>query len=279
VLAVGHDGREDTVGEAPPEPAVACVEGVRTAVALLRIARGHAPAARAGGEVDEAVHHGRRTMNRRGGGEPPDPVTGCGAEGVEVAVVGSDVDPAVPDGGRRVDVGAGPLRPEQPSARRAERVQRPVRVADEDPAVRDRRRRVEELAPAEAGERLGPPAQPAGAGVDCIETAAVGAEVDLPVRERGRAVDLVVGRERPARLAGVDVDRVEPVVPRAGVERLADDERRRLEDARPVPPDDFSGPRGHGGDHSRLAAREAVAGQRLHPRVVDDPVGDRGGCG
>ena len=68
------------------------------------------------------------------------------------------------------------------------------------------------------------------------------------------------------------------VVPRAGVERLADDERRRLEDPGPVPPDDLPCSRGHCGDHPRLAARVPAAGsshERLHPGVVDDPVRNR----
>ena len=214
-------------------------------------------------------------MDRRGRLEAPEPIAGGGVERHELAVVRADVDALSPDGGRRVDVVPRPLRPQCPAAGGAERVERPVRVPDEYPAVRDRRRRVEELAPAEPRERACPPAQPPRPGVERVEAAAVGPEIDLSVRKRRRAVDLGVGGERPARLAGVDVDRVELMVPGARVERLADDERRRLEDAGAVPPDDLPGAGSHRHDHPRLAARESVARERLHPRVVDDAVGHR----
>lgn len=274
MLAVGDDRREDPVGEAPDEPPGERVQGERAPVAHLRVARGVAPAARAGGEVDEPGHHRRGAVHGRGGGEAPEPVPGRGAEGHEVAVVGADVDPAPPNRGGRVDVGAGALRPQEPAARGAEGVERPVRVPDEDAAVRDRRRRVEELPPPEARERAGAPAEPAGARVQRVEAAAVRAEVHLAVRERRRTVDLAVGRERPARLPGVDVDRVELVVPRARVQRLPDDEGRGLEHSGAVAPDDLPRPRRHRGDHPGLATRVAVARQRLHPGVVDDAVGD-----
>ena len=208
--------------------------------------------------------------------EAPQPVSGRRVEGHELAVVGADVDALAPDRGGGIDVVPGPLRPQQPPARGAEGVERAVRVSDENPAVSDRRRRIEELAAAEAGERLGAPDLPAGPRVERVEAAAVGAEVDLPVGERRRAVDLVVGGERPAGLPGVDVDRVEPVIPRPDVEGLADDERRGLEHARPVAPDDLPGPGRHRHDLSGLVSGVPVAGQRLHPRVVDDAVGDGG---
>lgn len=206
--------------------------------------------------------------------EPPDPVARRGVEGDEPAVVGADIDLAPPHRRRRVDVRAGPLSPEEAPAPGAEGVERAVRVPDEDPAVRDRRRRVEVLAPPEPRERPRPPAEPSGPGVESVEAAAVGAEVDPPVRECGRAVHLAVGGERPARFPGVDVDRVELVIPRARVQRLTDHERRGLERASPVAPDDLAGTGGHRRDHPGLAARVAVARKRLHPRVVDDPVGD-----
>jgi hypothetical protein len=214
-------------------------------------------------------------MDRRRGGEAPDSVAGRGVERHEIAVVGADIDAAAPHSGGGVDVGARPLGPEHPTARGAERVQRPVRIPDEDAAVGDRRRRIEVLAPAEAGLRARPPDEPPGARVDRVDAAAVGPEVHLPVRVGRRAVDLVVGGERPAGLAGVDVDRVELVIPRAGVERLAYDERRGLEGAGAERPDQIPGPRRHRRDHSPLAAGVAVARKRLHPGVVDDAVRDR----
>ena len=213
-------------------------------------------------------------MDRRRRLEAPDPVAGSRVERHEHAVIGADVDAAPPDRGRRVDVVAGALGPQQPSARGAEGVERAVRVPDEHTAVRNRGRGVEELAAPEAGERLRAPAQASSPCVHRVHAAAVGTEVDLPVGERRRAVDLGVGGERPPGLAGVDVDRVELVVPRPDVERLADDERGRLEHAGPVPPDDLPRAGRHGDDHPGLAPREAVARQRLHPRVVDDAVRD-----
>jgi hypothetical protein len=272
VAAVGDDRAEDAVGPAPDELAGPGVQPVGAAIALLGEPGRDAPAARAGGEVDDPVHDARGPVDRRRGGEAPDPVAGRGVERHEVAVVSADIDVAAPDGGGGVDVGARPLRPEHPPARRAECIQRPVRVPDEDAAVGDRGRRVEELAPSETGLRARPPDEPPGARVDRVETAAVGPEVHLSVRVGRRAVDLVVGGERPARLAGIDVDRVELVIPRAGVERLADDERRGLESAGAERPDQLPRPRRHRRDHSPLAARVAVAGERLHPGVVDDPV-------
>ena len=214
-------------------------------------------------------------MDRGRGLEAPDPVSGARVERHEDPVVGSDEDAPPPDGGRGVDVVAGALSPQQPSAGGAEGVQSAVGVPDEDPAVRDRRRGVEELAAPEACECLRAPAQPSSAGVQRVEAAAIGAEVDLSVRERRRAVDLGVRGKGPAGLAGVDVDRVEPVIPRSDVEGLADDEGRRLEDAGPIAPDDLPGPGRHRDDLPGLVPREAVAGQRLHPGVVDDAVGDR----
>jgi hypothetical protein len=214
-------------------------------------------------------------VHRRRGREPPESVARGSVERHEVAVVGADEDAASPHGGRRVDVGAGPLRPEQSPARGAECVERPVGVADEHAAVGDGRRRIEVLAPAEAAERGRPPPLASRAGVKGIEAAPVGPEVDLPAAVGGRAVDLAVGRKRPADLARVDVEGVELVVPRPGVQRPADHEWRRLEGAGPERPDELAGARRHRGDHPRLAARIARARQRLHPGVVDDAVGDR----
>lgn len=225
VPAVGDGGAEDAVGPVPHQLPVPRVQRKRAPVPLLGGARRSSGASGTRREVDEAVDHARRAVDRRGRLEPPDPVARAGVEGHEPAVVGPDVDLALPHGRGRVDVRAGPLRPEEPPASGPEGVERAVGVPDEDAAVRDRGRRVEVLAAAEARERAGAPAEPAGPGVERVEAAAVGAEVDPSVREGGRAVDLAVGSERPARLAGVDVDSVELVVPRAGVQRLADDER------------------------------------------------------
>jgi hypothetical protein len=275
VLAVGDRRAEDAVRPVPHLPPRERVQRVRAPVALLGVTRGDAAAPRAGGEVDEAVDHARRAVDGRRSGKAPEAIAGRGVEGHEVPVVRTDVDALPPDGGRGVDVGAGALGPEQPSARRTEGVERPVGVADVNPAVRDRRGRVEVLAAAEAGEGLRPPALPPGACVERVDASGVRAEVDLPVRVRGRAVDLVVGGERPARLPCVDVDRVELVIPGPGVERLADHERRGLEGAGPEAPDDLPGAGRHRRDHPRLAPGVAVAGKRLHPGVVDDAVGDR----
>jgi hypothetical protein len=214
-------------------------------------------------------------VHRRRGREPPESVARRRVERHEVAVVGADEYAASPDGGRGVDVRPGPLRPEQSPARRPERVERPVGVADEHSAVGDRRRRIEVLAPAEAAERRRSPPLASRARVEGIEAAPVGPEVDLPAAVGRRAVDLAVGRERPADFARVDVEGVELVIPRPGVQRPADHERGRLEGAGTERPDELAGARRHRGDHPRLAARIARAWQRLHPGVVNDAVGDR----
>ena len=217
-------------------------------------------------------------MNRGGRGEAPDSIARRGVERVEEAVIGADVDPPPPDRCSCVDVGACALGPEQPTARGTEGVEGPVRVPDEDPPIGDRRRGVKELSASEPREGLCPPAQAPRARVDCVDATAVRPEVDDAVREGGRAVDLMISRERPPRLAGVDVDGVKLAIPGAGVERLAHDERGRLEDPCPVAPDDLSRARRHRRDHPGLAPRIPVAGsahERLHPGVVDDPVGDR----
>ena len=275
MLAV-RDGRaEHAVGPAPNELPGERVQGVGATVAAPGRPGGVPATAGAGGEVDETVDDARRAVDRGRSLKAPQPVPCRRVERHELTVVRADVDPLPPDRSPRVDVVAGALGPQQPSARGAEGVERAVRVPDEHAAVRDRRRRVEELAAPEACECLRAPAQPPGAGVQRVDAAAVGAEVDLPVRERRRAVDLGVGGEGPAGLAGVDVDRVELVIPRADVEGLADDEGRRLEDAGPVAPDDLPGACRHRHHLSGLVPREPVAGQRLHPRVVDDAVGDR----
>lgn len=274
MLAVGDGRAEDAVRPAPDQLSGPRVQRVRPSVATPGRPGGVAAAARAGGEVNEAVDHARRAVDGGGGLEAPESVPRPRVEGHELSVVRTDVHPLPPDGGGGVDVAARALRPQKSSARGAEGVERPVGVPDEDPAVGDRRRGIEVLPAAEAGQGPGPPAQPAGPCVERVDAAAVRSEIDHAVREGRGAVDLVVGRERPPRLAGVDVDGVELVVPRARVERLTDDEWRRLEDAGSVPPDDLSRPRRHCDDHSGLVARKAVAGQRLHPRVVDDPVRD-----
>ncbi len=273
---VGDRGTEHAVGPAPDELPGQRVQRIRAAVALFGVARSSAPATRTCGEVDEPVDHARSAVDRRRCFESPQPIAGACVEGHEESVVGADVDAPLPDGGRGVDVRAGSLCPEEPAARRPEGIERPVRVADEDPAGGDGRGRVEELATPEPRQRLRPPAQTSRACVQGVDAATVGTEIHLPVDERRRAIDLRVGGERPPGLPRVDVDRVELVVPGAGVERLADDERRGLEDARPVAPDDLPRPGRHRGDHPRLAPGVPVAGQRLHPRVVDDAVGDGG---
>ena len=279
MLAVGDGGTEDSVGPAPDELPCERVQGVSAAVAAPGRPGGVAATAGAGGEVDETVDHARRAVDRGRGLEAPEPVPGRRVERHELAVVRADVDPLPPDRGRCVDVVARALGPQQPSARGAEGVEGAVGVPDEHPAVRDRGRGVEELAAAEARECLRAPAEASRASVQRVDAAAVGAEVDLSVGKRRRAVDLVVGGELPAGLARVDVDRVQLVIPRADVEGLADHERRGLEHAGPVAPDDLPGPGRHRDDLPGLVPREPVAGQRLHPRVVDDAVGDgrRGG--
>ena len=275
MLAVGDGGTEHPVGPAPDELPGERVQGVGATVAAPGRPGGVAAAAGAGGEIDETVDDARRAVDRGGGLEAPKPVPGRRVERHELTVVRADVDPLPPDRSRRVDVVAGALGPQQPSARSAEGVQGAVGIPDEHAAVRDGRRRVEELAAPEACQCLRAPAQPPSAGVDRVDAAAVRAEVDLSVREGRRAVDLGIRGERPAGLAGVDVDRVELVIPRADVKRLPDHQRRGLEHSRPVAPDDLSGASRHRHHQSGLVPREPVAGQRLHPRVVDDAVGDR----
>jgi hypothetical protein len=277
VLAVGDGRAEDAVRPVPDLLPGECVEPVGAPVPLFCVPGGDAPAPRAGGEVDDAVDHTRGAVHRRGGGEAPEAVARCGVEGHEVPVVRSDVDPPLPDGGRGVDVGACVLRPQEPAARGSEGVERPVRVPDEDPPVRDRRCGVEVLTAAEARPGFGLPPDPAGARVQRVEASGVGPEVDLSGAVRRRAVDLTVRRERPARLARVDVDRVHLVVPGARVERLADHEWRGLEGAAPERPDQLARPGRHRRDHPGLAPRVTVARQGLHPGVVDDAVRDRRG--
>jgi hypothetical protein len=274
VLAIGDGRAEDSVRPVPDLLPRQRVESVGPTRTLLRIAGSDAAAGRTCREVDESVDHAGRSVDRRRRREAPEPVARRGVEGHEVAVIRADVHAAVPDRRRGVDVRACALRPEHPAARRSEGVERPVRVPDEDPSVRDGRRRVEVLAPTEAGKRLGAPPHSPRPPVERVEASSVRSEVDLPAAVRRRAVDLAVGRERPARLAGVDIDRVELVVPGTGVERLPDHERRGLEGTRPELPDDLSRACGHRGDQSRLTAWKAPAGQGLHPGVVDDAVGD-----
>ena len=276
MLAVGDGRAEDPVRPVPDLLPGERVERVGAPFALLGVSGGDAPARRTSREVDEPVDHARCAVDGRRCGEAPEPVAGGGIEGHEVPVVGADVDASAPDRSGGVDVRARTLRPQQPPAGGAEGVERPVGIANEDPPVGDRRGRVEVFAASEAGERRRAPPLAAGARIERIEAAGIGPEVDPSAAVGGRAVDLAISGERPTRLAAVDVDRVQLVIPGAGIERPADHERRGFEGtAASERPDELPGPRRHRGDDPRLAAGVAVAGQRLHPGVVDDAVGDR----
>ena len=65
----------------------------------------------------------------------------------------------------------------------------------------------------------------AGASVECVDVAVVGADVDLSVRVRRGAFHRATGCEDPARLAGPSAQGVDVAVPVAGVDETADDER------------------------------------------------------
>ncbi len=194
------------------------------------------PAEAARGQVDETVHHRRGAVD--GGRHLPHPVgvPRRRVEGVELAVVGADVELLAPHGRRRVDVRADVARPEQVARAGAEGVDRPVRVRREHPAVRHGRGGVEVLATgAEAGERARLPPHRARAGPKRRQRTAVVTDVDGAVCVRRRAVDLAVGLRRPDELAGVEVQRIHLVIPRAEVHEPADDERRRLRRDREAP--------------------------------------------
>ncbi len=128
-----------------------------------------------------------------------------------------------------IDIAAGRPRPEQRPGAGAEGVLDAVGAADEDAAVGDRRVRIEPAAAADQ-RALGPglPDQLAGARVERVHVAVVGAEEDL-VRRIGGAPLIsppAVNDQRSA--AGAGVERVELVVARPDVEDAANDDRRRL---------------------------------------------------
>ena len=132
----------------------------RAVRAALDRARGRAPAARAGGVVDDAVHHRRRPVHGRRGCRSSTWCRRWRRRARRRAVVGAHVDLALPDRRRRVDVGAQRPRPEQLAALGAVDVHRAVGVADVHAAVGHRRRGVEELARAEAGVDCRPAQRP-----------------------------------------------------------------------------------------------------------------------
>src|SRR5919202_1955602 len=95
-----------------------------------------------------------------------------------------------------------------------------------------------------------------------------------------------VGVEPPeqarARERTADVECVDMVIPRAEVEGAVDEQRRRLDRARVVAPEDPPAHRAaalvadaHRDDEAALGARVAMTGPRLHVRLVDDAVRDR----
>src|SRR5437764_14929662 len=127
----------------------------------------------------------------------------------------------------------------------------------------------------------------AGARVERIDVAAVVAEEDTPVRVRNRCVDLVPRLEAPqqARVRPAPyVQRIHVVVPGAEVENAVDEQGGRLDSAGPVAPEDLAAveqnaalrPEEDRDDEPRLRARIAVARIRLHVRLIDDVLADRG---
>jgi len=183
-----------------------------------------------GREVDKAVEHARRTHDPAGCVVAPTEGAGARIDRREVPVPAADEHHVSPDSRRRVDVRPGLAGPEQMPGGRPVCVDGPVRVAEEDPAVGDRRRRVEVLPAAETRERLRTPALSTGARVERVDTAPVRTYVDRPVRIRRRGDDLVVDLVTPehAMTLLAHVERVNPAIPRAEVEDVADEQRRGL---------------------------------------------------
>jgi len=269
--------------EPPDGLAVPRVQGPRASGAGLYPAQAARSAAAAGREVDEAGEHRRRTRDRGRSAEAPAHVTRARVECDEVAVPRADEDRLAPDRRRRVDVRAHSLRPEQVPASGAERVDGAVGVPDEDAVVGNCGRRIEVLAAPETGERRGTPPHPAGATVHAVDAPVARGDEDDALRVCGRGDDLVVGPEGPAyprALLASQLVGVEVVVPGAEIEPATDKERRRLDRAhvhapvlvpRPCVPRDHEAPR---------AGLVLAARQRVHVRLVHDPLVDRRrGCG
>src|SRR5207247_4916198 len=109
-----------------------------------------------------------------------------------------------------------------------------------------------------------------GGRVETVEVVVVGADVDLLLPHRRRAVDVAAGALRPAQLPARRPEGVDLVVRRADVDATIGDGRRRVErPARAEPglcaglPDEPSGPRVERVDVAVVRAEEdATAGVR-----------------
>src|SRR6476660_7175893 len=151
-----------------------------------------------------------------------------GVECVEGAVVGAYEDEISPDRRRGIDVAAGCVGPPELAAGGSVRVDLRVGPADVDPAECHGRRRVEPAPTTEPVLGRRAPDAPAGASVEFVDVAVVGADVDGPARIGRRALHGAVGVKHPTAFAGPDVEGVNVPVPVADVDEPSDDEGRRL---------------------------------------------------
>ena len=123
------------------------------------------------------------------------------------------------------------------------------------------------------------PALPPRTRVDSVDGPAARGDEDSAVCVRRCRDDLVVRPEGPAQarpLAAAKVVRVQTVIPRAEVEPVPDEKRRRLDRARVDSPELVAGASVPGDDEPRRPGLVLTAGQLMHERLVDDPVADRG---
>src|SRR5207245_6375329 len=119
---------------------------------------------------------------------------------------------------------------------------RSVRVPDVDTAVRDCGSGVEILPAAEMRVRGRPPALPPCPRIDRVDVARVGPEEHASAGGRGRAVHLGTGIEAPEHPRSIrppHVEGVQMAVPRAEVEPVLDEQRRRLDRAGSEAPEDL----------------------------------------
>jgi hypothetical protein len=234
-----------------------------------------------GREVDKTVHDARRARDPPGCVEAPAEVAGARIDRREVPVPRSDEHHVPPDRGCRVDVGPRLASPEQMPGGRPVCVDGSVRVADEDASVGNRRGSVEILPPAKARKRLRVPALSPGARTERVDTAAVRAHVDGPVRVRRGTNDLVVGLVAPEHAMSLlaHVERIDPAIPRAEVEDVADEQRCGLDRAGPEAPFGVArlGVERH--DHPARSWSVLLARPAMHQREIDGPVRHRGGAG
>src|SRR5688572_21787475 len=224
-IAVGHDARVLAVPERPEQPPVPRVERVRELVE--------------GGEVDDAVQHGRRAGDVALRLEAPLDVARGGVERIEAVAVRADVDGPAPDGRRRVDIAARALRPAELPARRAVGVDLAIGRADVDAPVGDGGRGVELAAAPEPVLRPRPPDHLPRARPDRVEVAVVGADEEPVAGLRDRALDPALALERPAHTTGPLVEGVDPPAPVADVDASVGEQRRGLRRPNPGAPTDL----------------------------------------